>query len=356
MANGRNVVRMPRQQMTVPAVPAQQSWSNPTWDGTQWCLDGDPCNPCPPGGTIPPFPCPPPGFPPPGCPPWYGSVNSPPWYPGANAGVSFGAPGAYPPNPVRGHFFWDGKTLWMFDGAAWVATGGQSGGGTTPPQASPPPNPVAGQQWFNGTTLYVWDGNAWVPVSQTKTTISATAPTGPNPGDLWYDGTQLRIWSGSAWMLVGPGATVGPVATTTHVFSVGTTSQGAPASNTWAVAPINGTPTVDPQSGWDAVTHQFMPKVAGTYMYIMQTESDIPVGGQFWCGLAKNDMGSIAAGVHWLGMGLTDSATAAAGWISVTGVAPMNGTTDFVRIWVYTSAGIWLSGGSIPNLDAYILP
>jgi hypothetical protein len=36
--------------------------------------------------------------------------------------VSFSA--TAPPNPVRGNFWWDGKTLWMFDGAAWVAVGG----------------------------------------------------------------------------------------------------------------------------------------------------------------------------------------------------------------------------------------
>ena len=154
------VVRMPQQQVLPPGAPppqTQQGW----WDGTQWC--NDPCNPCPPGGAIPPFPCPPPGWPPAGCPPWWSSVNSTPWYPGANAGVSFGAPGQYPPNPVRGHFFWDGQTLWMFDGAAWVGTGGAATS-STPPSANPPANPSPGTQWFNGTTLYVWDGNAWVPV------------------------------------------------------------------------------------------------------------------------------------------------------------------------------------------------
>jgi hypothetical protein len=98
--------QMIRAPMTSPATTG--NWM---WDGTQWV--------CSTGTDIPPFPCPPPGFPPPGCPPWFSGENSPPWHPGANAGVSFGT--APPTNPVRGHFWWDGTGLALFDGAAWVA-------------------------------------------------------------------------------------------------------------------------------------------------------------------------------------------------------------------------------------------
>jgi hypothetical protein len=65
-------------------------------------------------------------------------MNSPPWYPGANAGVSFGL--TPPQNAVRGHFWWDGRVLWMFDGAAWVTVGGsaaQTPGVTDGTQAAP---------------------------------------------------------------------------------------------------------------------------------------------------------------------------------------------------------------------------
>lgn len=75
------------------------------WDGQRWVCncdqDFDDCRP--------PF-----GFPPVVSPP----LGQPPWYPGANGGVSFGSQA--PPNPVRGHFWWDGTTLHMWDGAAWV--------------------------------------------------------------------------------------------------------------------------------------------------------------------------------------------------------------------------------------------
>jgi hypothetical protein len=84
-------------------VPQDGNWS---WDGSNWVCDPD-CSapaPCPPFG--------PPVF--------SGPVNQPPWYPGANGGVSFGA--VAPPNPVRGHLWWDGTTFWLFDGAGWVNT------------------------------------------------------------------------------------------------------------------------------------------------------------------------------------------------------------------------------------------
>lgn len=90
------------------------------WDGTQWVCDvcTPPSFPCPPG--------PPPFFPPP--------AGQPPWYPGANGSVTF-SPTA-PPNPIRGAFWWDGRLLWLFDGAGWVDVttggGGTSGGGVTP--------------------------------------------------------------------------------------------------------------------------------------------------------------------------------------------------------------------------------
>jgi hypothetical protein len=98
------------------AAPQQQGgW---VWDGSNWVCDPD-CGAPPSSG----FPCPPSSFPPPGCPPWFPPPQGqPPWYPGANAGVSFSA--TAPPNPIRGNFWWDGKTLWMFDGAMWVAVGG----------------------------------------------------------------------------------------------------------------------------------------------------------------------------------------------------------------------------------------
>ena len=92
----------------VSAMPAPSGgW---VWDGSNWVCDPD----CGTGAPCPPF----------GPPVFSGPAGQPPWYPGANGGVSFGQ--TFPPNPVRGHLFWDGVTFWLFDGAAWVAVGGSS--------------------------------------------------------------------------------------------------------------------------------------------------------------------------------------------------------------------------------------
>jgi hypothetical protein len=101
------------------------------WDGTRWVCDPDCDDGAPQWPAAP--PCPPPSFPPAGCPPWFPPpASQPPWYPGANAGVSFGT--TPPVNPIRGHFWWDGVRMWMWDGAVWVdivasATGAAPGGG-----------------------------------------------------------------------------------------------------------------------------------------------------------------------------------------------------------------------------------
>lgn len=128
------------------------------WDGQRWRCDPcmDPCPPCPP---CPPF------FPPP--------ATQPPWFPGANGGVSFSP--TPPPNPVRGHFWWDGTALHMFDGAAWVVVGGDTSskmgvtdGSDAPPgtigeyyvKQTPVTFPVAATtQFINGGVLLAGDWN-----------------------------------------------------------------------------------------------------------------------------------------------------------------------------------------------------
>jgi hypothetical protein len=107
------------QQWGPPAVGTRDG--NWVWNGSNWV-----CNPdCGTDGSCPPF----------GPPVFSGPVAQPPWYPGANGGVSFGA--VAPPNPVRGHMWWDGVTFWLFDGAAWVSIGGEGGtGGVSPGPAA----------------------------------------------------------------------------------------------------------------------------------------------------------------------------------------------------------------------------
>jgi hypothetical protein len=314
------------------------------WDGSNWVCDPD-CD----------FPQP---FPPFGPPVFSGPAGQPPWYPGANGGVSFGA--VAPPNPVRGHLWWNGVTFFLFDGAAWVPVGGAQGGSVTPPSGTPPANPAPGQQWFNGSTLFVWDGNAWIPVSATKTYIQATAPPAPNPGDTWWDGVQFHIWDGSMWELVGPGATVGPVPTTTHAFAITVpTALSLAGGSAWTAVPYTATPIVDAQTAWDAPTKKLTPKKAGVYLVLMRGSGTVNAGGTLGGAIAKNDSGSVTPAITNLvcqyEFGI-EGATPISNAYSAMGIVNMNGTTDFLRHWAFSSAGTFDAQGSVPTFDVFVLP
>lgn len=354
------------------------------WNGVTWVCS--PCNDMGPPGP----PCPPPGFPPPGCPPWFSGANSPPWYPGANAGVSFGT--TPPPNPVRGHFWWDGVTMWLFDGAAWSGIGGPGTGatasvGSSPPSnpsvgtlwfdgnallvwngtmwavsgggtstgTTPPANPQPGQQWWNGATLFIWDGNAWVPTSQTKSYVQPTAPPNPNPGDLWFDGAVQRIWSGTSWMLVGPGSFVGPVGTSTITFAMAQNAAIAMTPNQFNIVAFTGTPLVDTQTAYDPITHRLTPKQAG--MYLIEARG-LATGTVSGLAVVKNDTGSFTGSLSSdiVPAIASEGASGISGWFNASGFVQMNGTTDFLRMWWYNSGGSFPAAGSQPCFSTLLMP
>jgi hypothetical protein len=319
---GNNIVRMPPQQRALTpqqqfAAPDQQSWA---WDGSSWVCP----EPCPPsGGGQFPF-CPPPGFPPPGCPPWFSGANSPPWYPGANAGVSFGA--TPPPNPVRGHFWWDGTGLAIFDGAVWVNT---TNGAIIPPGSAIGP----GSGGAGGTVV-----------------ISSTAPGNPVPGMQWWDGSQLRVWDGTQWNVIGPGAIAGPVPTTTLSFAVTQAGYTSGIGTGWTIVPFTSTPQVDISSGWVAATKQFTPKKAGTYLFEAVGWEDTSGG----IAIVKNDPGTLPSLQNSITVAVTLLATS--GWMQALGISVMNGTTDFVRLWAQSGSGQIYGNLAPPMFSATLLP
>lgn len=97
-----------------------------------------------------------------------------------------------------------------------ILDGMDLGGAGTSVGVNPPSGPTAGQLWWDGMTLRVWDGSAWVPDAQTRSYVQVAAPTSPNPGDTWWNGTVQRIWNGTAWVTVG----------TTGAAGVGVTDGG----------------------------------------------------------------------------------------------------------------------------------
>jgi hypothetical protein len=314
------------------------------WDGSNWVCD--------PGCPMPAMVCPPlpPMFPPAVSPP----ATQPAWYPGANGGVTFAQ--TAPPNPTRGHFWFDGITLWLFDGAAWVGVKMENvggGNGSTPPVTvpsgpTPPFAPSPGALWFNGSVLYVWNGSAWVPTSQTKTWMQSTQPAAPLPGDTWFDGTQFHIFDGTNWVLIGPMVTAAS-GITQQSFALQQTT-GVAIGTGWNIIPYSNTPLIDTQSGWDAITHRYTPTQAGVYFFTVRMNG----AGTGGVALLKDDDGNFNGGkASDIIIGLVSSA--AAGWLTLGGMTPMNGTGDFVRAWS-NHGGTIPAAGSNPIFTAFKMP
>lgn len=257
-------------------------------------------------------------------PPWFGP-QQPPWYPGANAGVTFSL--TAPINVIRGHFWWDGNVLHMFDGVAWVVIGGSGaidGGG-------------GGGSSGAGTVI-----------------INASQPSNPATGAQWWNGTQLQVWDGTKWNVIGPGSAAG-VGTTTKVFSLsaGTSVSGVgPSSAVAAIVGFTTLPSVDTQTAYDATTKKITPKVAGNYMVFTKSYFG---GGQVDAlhSMLRNDNGS------WQPLAqqtvTIDAFAGAAGdYLSSSGVAFMNGTTDFFRFWAGGTGNVlYTLGANIPVVEIW---
>jgi hypothetical protein len=284
----------------------QQSWPAPgtqdgnwVWDGSEWVCNPDCGNGY--GGGVPPF----------GPPVFSGPVSQPPWYPGANGGVSFGQ--TFPPNPVRGHLFWDGTTFWLFDGAAWVGlTGGGGGSGVAVAAigTTPPPAPVQGMLWFNGTALQVWNGTAWVvsvsSAAGNRTWVQASAPITPATGDGWWNGTAEQVWDGAAWKFAGPGArTYVQSATPTPPVNVGDEWWDTHSLRVW-----DG-------SNWNLVG----PVLISVVNYLASQTITVPVG----CTRAWARMWGATGGSGGVSNG-TSGGTGAGGYLEkyLTGLTPGN--------------------------------
>lgn len=311
-----NITRMSRQQMMA---PRQQGIADPAsgwvWDGTQWvCGDCDDSS----------FPCPSP-FPP----AFSGPAQQPPWYPGANGGVSFGTNA--PPNPVRGHFWWDGATLWIFDGAAWV----NSSTGVTFPGGG-------GSSGSSGAGTVI---------------ISTSPPGNPQTGAQWWDGAVLRVWDGTQWKIVGPGTSAGPVPTTTHAFKLTQPTTVTVPVNTWSIIPFNATPQVDTFLSWNPTTFKITPTKAGTYLWFIRAYLATAVGATGIL-MLRNDSGSVGTGVgdDFVCVSTIASGTSIQEWLGAGGISIMNGTTDFVRMFAYSGDGNVYGTPATPMIDAYLLP
>lgn len=205
--------------------------------------------------------------------------------------------------------------LHLFDGAAWVNIGpgaAGAGGGGSFVGTSPPANPAIGTTWWNGTIFQVWDGTAWKlvgPPPLTNTTVLEFAINQPTSATVGVD------------------------------------------SSHWTAIPLTATPSVDLQSGWNPATLRYTPKTAGIYQFQGRSVNSANTAG---LAIVKDDPGTYASLASDITVSIA-SATAA-GWLSVSGLTPMNGTSDYVRLFAYNTAGSIIGAGSNIVFGAYLLP
>lgn len=238
---------------------------------------------------------------------------------------------------------------------------GPSGGGTIV-SITPPANPSAGATWWDGQTLRVWDGKAWVPESQTKNYVQVSAPTSPNPGDQWWNGTQQRIWDGTSWQLVGPSAGTGPgtgVSATTHVFSMLLGADSLSTTSGFSIIPFVVAPALDTQGMWQSTTQQIRPNSAGNYLVFI-TGWGVYGSGQNEIYMLKNDPGTVTTNSLNTQMSIAEAggnAQQAGIGLSGSGMVHMNGTTDYLRFWAFLTGGTFYPfSQQVPVIDIWQMP
>jgi len=187
--------------------------------------------------------------------------------------------------------------------------------------------------------------------------ISGTAPSNPATGAEWWDGSVLRVFDGTQWKIVGPGGAAGPIPTTTKAFSITQASALSIGTSTWTIVPFAATPSLDGFTGWNATTHVYKPTRAGVYDFFIRGYMTSPTGGWTAINLLKNDQGTYNPNNLEQVCESQFGGAAATTILSCSGMSYMNGTTDFVRMWAYTSdpAGQFLVQ-NFPNIEAYLLP
>jgi hypothetical protein len=184
----------------------------------------------------------------------------------------------------------------------------------------------------------MWDGVEWETIGPTPPSAGGGVPEAPIDGQIYA--RQNGAWVVASTSMITFSLTQ-PVALT------------IPAS-TWAQTPYSSTPGIDTQVAWDAATYRLIPKKAGVYLFEIRENSSVGAGGSVAINLIKNDAGSHVGGVV-IAAALINTVGALGASIAASGVSQMNGTTDFVRVWAYTSSGTISGAGSNPIFTATLL-
>ena len=161
------------------------------------------------------------------------------------------------------------------------------------------------------------------------------------------------MWDGTTWHPIGPSAAAGPVPTTTIMFSMTcTVNRALPAASAWGAIPFTDLPDTDPMQAWDGTQHKWMPNKAGIYEFQIRGISLSGAG----IALLKNDPGTFTNAPLSSDIIVGIQSVATAGWHSSSGLALMNGSTDYVRMWAFSADALFHATGSNPCFTAALLP
>jgi hypothetical protein len=202
----------------------------------------------------------------------------------------------------------------------------------------------------------VYDGSAWVGVATgdiTAVTAGTGISGGGTSGAVTITNSMATEITAAGDIIVGTGSGTFdnlPIGTTGQVLTADTTvspykvkwasassSSGpaysayasanqTPSSSTWTKATFN-TEAFDTDSVYDTSTYRFTPNKAGYYQYNFSQLA--PSTGQTYVAIYKN--GNEVKTAH--------SPTAAPGILNNSALIYMNGSTDYVECYIYSSTG-----------------
>lgn len=172
--------------------------------------------------------------------------------------------------------------------------------------------------------------------SGTSVTVSATAPSSPSAGALWWDSTNgvLRIYysdgTSSQWVdafTSGSGGSGTSNAAAFYAYN----STGQNVSSNTSTKLVFDTERYDVTSCYDTSTSRFTATVAGYYQFTTcatRGNAGAPYGTNFLIAFYKN------GAEHVRGNQVTGGIYA----LQATGLIYLNGTTDYVEVYIFQAA------------------
>lgn len=191
--------------------------------------------------------------------------------------------------------------------------------------------------------------------------FSDTQPTSNQARTMWFRPARptysgegvLYLWNGVAYVAATPELFHPLAKTTTLTFSLTQAEQIVLTPNVWTIIKYAGVPQTDLHAAWDASTGKLTPKVAGFYNFSVRCYAYGPANTGGGVNLIKNDDG-VFDDIN-IDVVVASSNAPKNQLQTANGVAYMNGTTDYVRVFGFSGASLEPMG-TIPAFSALLMP